>query len=303
MARKVIDTTTNNGTYIGDPAKVAFDKVNDNFAELYGFGQADGSNLLINPELRINQRVFAGGALAANTYGYDRWRAGSSACNVTANNGVITHASGPLVQVLENPGLASTQVTLSVLSPSAALNVSIGGVTATIAAGTGRRSATVTLPSGATGNVIVQITATSASYRQLKLEVGAAATPFSARPWATELVMCQRYYEKSYNLSAKPGTAGAGDGRSTTLATGLPTAAHSWGQAVAFKVAKRANPAVTVYSHATGAVGYARDSTINGDVPAVVSAPGESGFLWYASAAGSPSSVNLECQWTADSEL
>ncbi len=36
MVRQVIDTTTNNGTYIGDPAKVAFGKANDNFAELYG---------------------------------------------------------------------------------------------------------------------------------------------------------------------------------------------------------------------------------------------------------------------------
>lgn len=35
MARQIIDTTTNNGTYIGDPAKTAFDKVNSNFAEVY----------------------------------------------------------------------------------------------------------------------------------------------------------------------------------------------------------------------------------------------------------------------------
>lgn len=36
MARQVIDTTTNNGTYIGDPAKTAFTKVNDMTLELYG---------------------------------------------------------------------------------------------------------------------------------------------------------------------------------------------------------------------------------------------------------------------------
>ncbi len=48
MARQVIDTTTNNGSYIGDPAKTAFDKTNSNFSELYstkadvslGFGAA-----------------------------------------------------------------------------------------------------------------------------------------------------------------------------------------------------------------------------------------------------------------------
>lgn len=42
MARQVIDTTTNNGSYIGDPAKTAFEKVNQNFQELYS-GKADVS--------------------------------------------------------------------------------------------------------------------------------------------------------------------------------------------------------------------------------------------------------------------
>ncbi|MBO0393895.1 hypothetical protein J1F00_05840 [Stenotrophomonas maltophilia] len=35
MARQVIDTTTDHGTYKGDAAKVAFEKTNANFAELY----------------------------------------------------------------------------------------------------------------------------------------------------------------------------------------------------------------------------------------------------------------------------
>lgn len=37
MARQIIDTTTNNGTYIGDPAKTAFEKTNANFGEIYGW--------------------------------------------------------------------------------------------------------------------------------------------------------------------------------------------------------------------------------------------------------------------------
>lgn len=37
MARQIIDTTTNNGSYIGDPAKTAFEKTNANFAEVYGW--------------------------------------------------------------------------------------------------------------------------------------------------------------------------------------------------------------------------------------------------------------------------
>ncbi|KWV17129.1 hypothetical protein [Xanthomonas translucens] len=35
MARQLIDTTTNHGTYIGDPALTAFSKINDNFGENY----------------------------------------------------------------------------------------------------------------------------------------------------------------------------------------------------------------------------------------------------------------------------
>lgn len=35
MAREIIDTTTDHGTYKGDPAKVAFEKANENFEELY----------------------------------------------------------------------------------------------------------------------------------------------------------------------------------------------------------------------------------------------------------------------------
>jgi hypothetical protein len=33
------------------------------------------------------------------------------------------------------------------------------------------------------------------------------ATPFEVRPFATELALCQRYYESSYSPSTTPGTA------------------------------------------------------------------------------------------------
>ena len=35
MAKQLVDTTTNNGTHIGDPAKTAFEKINSNMNELY----------------------------------------------------------------------------------------------------------------------------------------------------------------------------------------------------------------------------------------------------------------------------
>jgi hypothetical protein len=42
---------------------------------------------------------------------------------------------------------------------------------------------------------------------QFQLEEGTAATPFEHRPIGMELSLCQRYYQKSYDLSEKPGGA------------------------------------------------------------------------------------------------
>lgn len=65
MARQIIDTTTNNGTYIGDPAKTAFEKTNANFLELYNFqatyfpntGGTIGGNVAINGALSATGAV------------------------------------------------------------------------------------------------------------------------------------------------------------------------------------------------------------------------------------------------------
>ncbi len=47
MAQQIIDTTTDHGTYKGDPAKVAFGKVNDNFSQL--MAQQAAARVLASP--------------------------------------------------------------------------------------------------------------------------------------------------------------------------------------------------------------------------------------------------------------
>jgi hypothetical protein len=106
----------------------------------------DTANLLINPECRLNQRVFAGGALAAGAYGFDRWKAGAGGCTLTrAADGTLT-LDGTLVQVIEAPGLAGQTVSLSVEDPSGAIAVDVAGASGTISAGPGRRSVTLAVP-------------------------------------------------------------------------------------------------------------------------------------------------------------
>lgn len=235
MARQVIDIETDHGTYKGDPAKVAFTKTNDNFQELYGltaaFAQLAGKNYLINPQMNINQRNFAGGALAANVYGFDRWKGGAGGCNISVNQttAVITHTSGTYQQIIEAPGLAGKTVTLSVENPSGALNVNVGGVSATITAGAGRRGQQFAIPAGATGNITVAISATNVTYARPQLELGSTPTPFEYRPVALEMALCRRYGQAGFLFSR-----GA-----VSVATGVSS--H-------ITVAMRAAPAVTFNS-------------------------------------------------------
>ncbi|MET0549721.1 MAG: DUF2793 domain-containing protein [Xanthomonas sp.] len=189
-----------------------------------------GRNLLINADMQINQRAFGGGALAAGAYGYDRWKAGSGGCNVSVDtSGVITHTSGPLVQIVESPpGVYGGNVTLSVQDPSGSINVSVGGVTGTIAAGSGRRGVTLAIPSNGSGNLTVQMTATNVTYSLPQLERGGAANAFEYRLKSTELQLCQRYYERRGLFSTAYNQA------NQTIDTDVP-----------FAVPKRTSPAIT----------------------------------------------------------
>lgn len=161
-------------------------------------------NLLINGDFQINQRGFAGGTLAANTYGFDRWKADTSSASCTLSGYTLTLASGTLVQVVELAqwgieSFASTQFTVSVDTPSADLTVSLGSASGTITAGAGRRSVTLTTGAGDTSNLVLKITKASAgtvTLGRVKLETGANATGWQSRGRADELILAKRYYQK-----------------------------------------------------------------------------------------------------------
>lgn len=264
MAQQHIQLGTPPAGTDGDTARQAFSKAEANFSELYDLadqsgediaaatGRILGNNLLINSEFFVNQEVFAGGALAAGAYGYDMWKAGAGGCNVSANaSGLITHTSGPLVQIVEAPsGVYGQQVAFSVEDPSANIAVTVGGVAGVITAGAGRRGVVLTMPAGS-GDLTVQLSATGATYRRPALERGSTWSAFSARPRALELLLCQRYYEKSYELGVAKGT-NTNTGR-RAFAVQAAKGQIMW-CSLAFAVPKRVAPAVTIYS-VTGVAG------------------------------------------------
>jgi hypothetical protein len=45
------------------------------------------------------------------------------------------------------------------------------------------------------------------SFTGIQLELGTIVTPFEFRPYGTELALCQRYYQKTYEIGTAPGTA------------------------------------------------------------------------------------------------
>jgi len=155
-------------------------------------------NYLINGDFGINQRAFAGGALAAGIYGFDRWKAGTGGCNISLSAGVLTHTSGPLVQVIEAPNLAGETITVSVDGLSGgSLNVNVEGVTGVIAASASRAGVTLAVPSTSTGNVTVTLTPAigMVTYKRVQVELGSVATAFEWRPIALELDLCARYFQ------------------------------------------------------------------------------------------------------------
>ncbi|ASL01750.1 hypothetical protein [Xanthomonas citri] len=157
-----------------------------------------GSNLLINGDMRINQRLFAGGSLAAGAFGYDRWFADTGGCNVSVSTaGVISHVSGTLCQAIEAPrGAFGVTVTVRVDDLSGGnLTGSVGGVAFTITPGTGARYASVLAPaSSASGNLLVKLTGTGLTYRNVGVVRGADMSGSEQRNQAVEQLLASRYF-------------------------------------------------------------------------------------------------------------
>ena len=228
---------------------------------------ASGGNLLLNGDWQINQRGFAGGALAAGVYGCDRWKAGPAGATLSLAGYDLTLSAGALVQPVE-PALwglssfAGQPLTLSVEGlPGGALSVSVGSVSGSIAAGAGRRSVTLTPAAGDTGALLVSLAPVgpAVSLRRVKLEIGRRASTWAARPATLEELLCARYFWRPESSLALDAYQAAGGAVAQTLI--LPTRMRATPSA-AFAVSGTVNvaggsPALTVLSRREARVSVA----------------------------------------------
>jgi hypothetical protein len=172
-------------------------------------GSGGSGNLLINADFSVNQRVFAGGNLASGAYGYDRWKGGPGGCTLLRADDTIT-LTGALTQVIEKPSLADAVVTVSVDNPTGLLNVTVGGAAGTITAGPGRRSVTLTIPSAASGDVVLTLSGSGVSFARPVLNRGAVPERFQRVLPGLNLFSCQRYFCKTFPSGTAP-SGGAGN--------------------------------------------------------------------------------------------
>ena len=113
-------------------------------------------------------------------------------------------------------------------------------------------SAQISVPSAATTGIEIVFTVgaqTSGTWTidNIQLEAGSTATDFERRPYGTELALCQRYYQKSYDIGTAPATATSiGLYNFGTAISG----SSSGGGGIRFVLPMRSSPTVTIYDGA-----------------------------------------------------
>lgn len=304
-----------------------------------GAAQFAFKNRIINGAMAVAQRgtsfTLTSGATA---YTLDRWYANTTGGagvvaqtgSVGANNLQITGAAGVsscfFGQKIESNNIADLvgqTVTYSITLSSSTLTTinwyarypnaqdnyagvtNISNGTLTLTSTPTQYTFNIVLPAGAANGLEIffltgAFTSGTLVATKAQLEKGSVATSFDYRPYGTELALCQRYYEKSYNTDVVPGTAtNIGAIISfTQLNNNFVTGGGIFGK---FGVTKRANPTVTAYS-SDGTSGQMRNDNNGTNTAATVDLIGMNGFRvysgWTAQAA-----VNLVCQYTASAEL
>jgi hypothetical protein len=207
-------------------------------------GNTGFKNVIINGGFIINQRGYTSGtALASGSYGHDRWKGGASGgtytftAGSTGVNTTLTITAGSIIQVIEGANLPVSGTYVLSWTGTAQGKIGSGsfsssGVTGTITAGT---NTNIEFNTGTCGNV--------------QLELGSVASSFDYRNFGTELLLCQRYFEKTFPINVTPAN---NTGSSAEVFFSSPANGGGFGLnlyfSYMFKVTKRAAATVTSFN-------------------------------------------------------
>jgi hypothetical protein len=155
----------------------------------------------------------------------------------------------------------------------------------------------------ATGAVSVVGTSGATFYiTGVQLEKGSTATSFDYRPYGTELALCQRYFEKSYDIGTVPSTATQTgiiwSSQMQALTTSYIGMSYTW------KVQKRTAPTVTAYDKAGTSGTVTRWTLGAGETDGSnYSLSGVSDSTWLFYSSGSSNSAGIKIHFAATAEL
>ena len=131
------------------------------------------------------------------------------------------------------------------------------------------------------------------------LHEGIEEIPFEklTRDYPKELQLCQRYFEKSYDIDTPIGSVGIAQGRLRMNTNNI----GRWSTYASFKVTKRVIPGYQIYSAVTGAPGVYDDESAGTQKTASAFESGLSGLSIRASNASG--SGDSSVHWAVDAEL
>ena len=224
--------------------------------------------------------------------------------NTTTATLSVDLANSLLTSVTWTAFYANTADTFGTLASPTRTQIATG--TFTVTSTVTRYSASISIPAAATTGIEIVFTVgaqTSGTWTigDVQLEAGSSATAFERRSYGQELALCQRYYEKSFEIETAPSNG--------ANATSLSTIAGSFGgcalnggfpsATIMFKAQKRAAPTITGYGNSSGHWVY-NNATWNNLVFSPTAANTSNiGIAQQASA----SIVAISGHWAANCEL
>lgn len=169
---------------------------------------------------------------------------------------------------------------------------------------------TSTLDTWVSGNYLAstnQVNAISAAasvsrLSQVKLELGPVATLFVPRPIQEELALCQRYYQKSYQMDVDPGSATT---VGSSICEPMSTLTRASIQNGAFAVQMVGTPTITMYDQ-LGTVDTVSDYNNSANTYTVSSVAGKSARVvgtYLVTSGNMLADIEVLAHFTADAEL
>jgi hypothetical protein len=194
----------------------------------------------------------------------------------------VDMANSVLTSVTWTANYATTANTFGTIGTPTKTQIATG--TFTINSTVTQYAVQIAIPAAATTGIEILFTVgaqTSGTWTigNPQIELGASATSFDYRPYGTELALCQRYFEKSYDIETALGTSTT----NSSIRFRAPSTSVEW--PLNFSVKKRTAPTVTLYS-TTGASGNIRDISTGTDVAGGTTSIGQSWCFPFKSTAG-----------------